>query len=147
MKTKSSEDSFFYIKEIFNPELEKRVILECLECLSKSGSTPDKNCIGCMLKVLYLNRKNAIDSILVKKTNYVLNSEKLTLLMDYFKIQNKIKKEIEKLDVILNKKCTFFEFSCEYKLKLKNFLNKNQKNDYLNPIDIYDGIKIITGFV
>lgn len=143
MTTKSSEDSFFYIKEIFNPDLEKRVILECLECLSKSNSTSDKTCLDCILKVSYLNRKNAINSILVKKTNYMVNSEKLKLLMDYFKIRNKIKKEIEKLDVNLNKKCTFFEFNCEYKLKVKNFLYKNKKNDYLNPIVIYDGITTI----
>ena len=143
MTTKSSEDSFFYIKEIFNPELEKRVIIECLECLSKSNSTPDKNCIDCILKVSYLNRKNAINSILVKKANYIVNSEKLKFLMDYFKIRNKIKKEIEKLDVNVNKKCTFFEFNCEYKLKVKNFLYKVKKNDYLNPIVIYDGIKTL----
>ena len=144
MTSKSAEDLIFYIKEIFNPDLEKRVILDCFECNSKTDGVPNKNCIDCVLKVSYLNRNNAINSILIQNSNYLLNSDKLKLLMDYFKIQNKIKKEIEKLEVKINKKCPFFEFNCEYKLKLKKFLNKNQKNAYLNPVVIYNDLKTIS---
>jgi len=140
MTLKFENLSHIQVKETLNNKEEKILVIDCSEC---SGALKNLfqngECILCVLKNLYLNRKKAFKNITTKIHDPLIERDQISLFLNYFKRISYIKKIWRKIESIGKKKCMYQEFNCKITALHSKFLSFS--NDLiLNPLYVFNFI-------
>ncbi len=139
MTSKTIDQSYFYIKDIFNHKKEKRLIINCSECPFTPEIAQNNKCVDCFLEILYLNKDCAIKDALIQQSKILISYDKVKYLLDYFKLIDDIKKTLNKILVRKIKTCPFSEFICDFRSNFQEILNEMRER-YLNPLIVYTNL-------
>ena len=128
------------VKETLSSKEEKTLVIDCSEC---SGSLENLfqngECLLCVLKNLYLNRKNIFKNLTTKTHDPLIEQDQISLFLNYFKRISYIKKIWRKIESIGKKKCMYQEFNCKITALPDKF--PSFRNDLiLNPLYVYNFI-------
>ncbi len=128
------------VKETLSSKEEKTLVIDCSEC---SGSLENLfqngECLLCVLKNLYLNRKNVFKNLTTKTHDPLIEQDQISLFLNYFKRISYIKKIWRKIESIGKKKCMYQEFNCKITALPDKF--PSFRNDLiLNPLYVYNFI-------
>ena len=128
------------VKETLSSKEEKTLVIDCSEC---SGSLENLfqngECLLCVLKNLYLNRKNVFKNLITKTHDPLIEQDQISLFLNYFKRISYIKKIWRKIESIGKKKCMYQEFNCKITALPDKF--PSFRNDLiLNPLYVYNFI-------
>lgn len=128
------------VKETLSSKEEKTLVIDCSEC---SGSLENLfqngECLLCILKNLYLNRKNVFKNLTTKTHDPLIEQDQISLFLNYFKRISYIKKIWRKIESIGKKKCMYQEFNCKITALPDKF--PSFRNDLiLNPLYVYNFI-------
>ena len=126
------------VKETLSSKEEKTLVIDCSEC---SGSLENLfqngECLLCVLKNLYLNRKNVFKNLTTKTHDPLIEQDQISLFLNYFKRISYIKKIWRKIESIGKKKCMYQEFNCKITALPDKF--PSFRNDLiLNPLYVYN---------
>lgn len=126
------------VKETLSSKEEKTLVIDCSEC---SGSLENLfqngECLLCVLKNLYLNRKNIFKNLTTKTHDPLIEQDQISLFLNYFKRISYIKKIWRKIESIGKKKCMYQEFNCKITALPDKF--PSFRNDLiLNPLYVYN---------
>ncbi len=128
------------VRETLSNKEEKILVIDCSEC---SGAIEDLfqngECISCVLKNLYLNRKKVFKNLTTKIHDPLIEHYQISLFLNYFKKISYIKKTWRKIESIGKKKCIYQEFNCKVTALHDKFLSSS--NDLiLNPLYVFNFI-------
>jgi Flp pilus assembly CpaF family ATPase len=128
------------VKETLSSKEEKILVIDCSEC---SGSLENLfqngECILCVLKNLYINRKKVFKKLTTKIHDPLIEVDQISLFLNYFKKITYIKKIWRKIESIGNKKCMYQEFNCKITALPPKF--PSFSNDLiLNPLYVFNFI-------
>jgi len=140
MISKFENLSHIQVKETLNSKEEKILVIDCSECSAAlEHSFHNGECILCVLKNLYLNRKKVFKNLTTKIHDPLIEKDQISLFLNYFKRMSYIKKIWRKIENIGKKKCKYREFNCKIKALHAKFLSFS--NDLiLNPLYIFNFI-------
>jgi len=128
------------VKETLSSKEEKILVIDCSEC---SGALENLfqngECILCVLKNLYLNRKKVFKNLTTKIHDPLIERDQISLFLNYFKRISYIKKIWRKIESIGKKKCMYQEFNCKITALPAKF--PSFSNDLiLNPLYVFNFI-------
>ncbi len=140
MTLKFENLSHIQVKETLSSKEEKILVIDCSEC---SGSLENLfqngECILCVLKNLYLNRKKVFINLTTKTHDPLIEQDQISLFLNYFKRISYIKKIWRKIESIGKKKCMYQEFNCKITALPAKF--PSFSNDLiLNPLYVFNFI-------
>ena len=140
MTIKFEHLSHIQVKETLSGKEEKVLVIDCSEC---SGALEhlfqNEECILCVLKNLYLNRKKVFTNVITKIHDPLIDQDQISLFLNYFKRISYIKKIWRKIESIGKKKCIYQEFNCKITALPPKFLYFS--NDLiLNPLYVFNFI-------
>ena len=140
MTLKFENLSHIQVKETLSSKEEKILVIDCSEC---SGALENLfqngECILCVLKNLYLNRKKVFKNLTTKIHDPLIERDQISLFLNYFKRISYIKKIWRKIESIGKKKCMYQEFNCKITALPAKFLSFS--NDLiLNPLYVFNFI-------
>ncbi len=136
----SKDLTFFKECENLEGNKEKTLIIDCNNCLNKEKNIQlSKKCKFCFLINLYQNKDRKFDYISLLWDEILIQRNKFSMFLGYFKRLKKIKSINKKIENIRVQKCNYREFSCKI---LPNYpsLRKIKDDEYYDPIFIYDHI-------
>lgn len=126
------------IQENLEGKKENILIIECNNCLElKKDLYKNEKCLSCFLKNLYYYKNKSFKCVSIEAQNNLIEYNKIICFLDYFKKLKKIKKIWLKIENIREKKCIYKDFRCKLFPKFYSDF-KIKKNDYYNPILLYD---------
>ena len=138
MTLKFENLSHIEVKETLSNKEEKILVIDCSEC---SGALENLfqngECMLCVLKNLYLNRKKVFKNLTTKIHDPLIERDQISLFLNYFKRISYIKKIWRKIESIGKKKCMYQEFNCKITALPAKFLYFS--NDLiLNPLYVFN---------
>jgi Flp pilus assembly CpaF family ATPase len=140
MTIKFENLSHIQVKETLSGREEKVLVIDCSECSGTlEHSFQNGECILCVLKNLYLNRKKGFKNLTTKTHNPLIEQNQISLFLNYFKKINYIKKIWKKIDSIGKKKCLYQEFNCKITALPPKFLSFSD-DLILNPLYVFNFI-------
>jgi len=128
------------VKETLSSKEETILVIDCSECSGSLENLFQKGeCLLCVLKNLYLNRKNNFINLTTKTHDPLIEQDQISLFLNYFKRISYIKKIWRKIESIGKKKCMYQEFNCKITALPAKF--PSFRNDLiLNPLYVYNFI-------
>ena len=140
MTLKFENLSHIQVKETLSSKEEKILVIDCSEC---SGALENLflngECILCVLKNLYLNRKKVFKNLTTKIHDPLIERDQISLFLNYFKRIRYIKKIWRKIENVGKKKCMYQEFDCKITALLASFFSLNN-GLILNPLYVFNFI-------
>lgn len=140
MTSKFENLSQIHVKETLSSKEEKILFIDCSEC---SGALENLfqngDCILCILKNLYLNRKKVFKNLTTKIHDPLIERDQISLFLNYFKRISYIKKIWRKIENIGKKKCMYQEFNCKITALSAKF-HSFSKDLILNPTYVFNFI-------
>jgi len=128
----------FHERENLKGKKEKTLLIECNKCFEIKRDFPkNERCIDCFLKALFINRNKKFKQISIGSIERLIKRSQIENFLNYYKILNKIKKNLKRIRYFYQKKCPFKEFNCRYFPDFKSLILQNNKHIY-NPIYFYN---------
>jgi len=138
MTLKFENLSHIQVKETLSSKEEKTLVIDCSECSGAPENLfQNGECILCVLKNLYLNRKKVFKNLSTKIHDPLIERDQISLFLYYFKRISYIEKIWRKIECIGKKKCMYQEFDCKITAlpaKIPSFSN----DLILNPLYVFN---------